>query len=103
VVNSDIEKFLDELEDSHLDPHLRAILDETDSHVRADDYRRFLEYNFRKLYEGIYIENSYNFFEGLMNKEMSRRAREWNSKLTQCNSTDYIFPEKEGFRDSESA
>lgn len=88
------EKFLDDLDDSRLDPILRAILDEVDSEVRADDYRRYLD---RK--KEFLLDNLYN---SLIEKEMCRRARVWNSKLNHPVEEDYRFPEKEGFRESEN-
>ena len=101
----DVARFLDDLDDSKLDPVLRAILDEVDSQVRADDYRRYLDRNIefllRENQQGFdYKENLYNY---LIEKEMCRRAQVWNSKLDNPVEDDYRFPERDRFRESESA
>jgi transcriptional regulator with PAS, ATPase and Fis domain len=101
---NDTKKFLDELDDSRLDPRLRAILDEIDSSVMADDYNQYLERNSSYLskIEGLSREEWYRTrFDKLMEKERSRRAQMWNSSLTCCTPSDYRYPEKEGFRTSE--
>jgi len=102
----DVARFLDDLDDLRLDPVLRAILDEVDSQVRADDYRRYLDRNIEFLLRKNQQDFDYrdNLYESLINKEISRRARVWNSKIDQpASEDDYRFPEKEGFRDSENA
>lgn len=90
-MNKGVERFFNGLEDSRLDSRLKRILDDCDADVMAEGYEKFLD---KSLYNiaseaGISKNDIWKLSrpeleklqENLLNKERSRKARAWNSKI----------------------
>lgn len=101
ILNKGVEDFLDGLEASRLDPGIRAVLDKAYVEVMAEDYERELDKTelFIRRLDGISSELWPEHRMRLLEKERSFRAKQWNSRLTTTIKRDYIYPEKENFRE----